>query len=93
MEITIDSDTLKTVRKARKIARSRLAKLTGMTERQITKLETNEGQPKLPHAAFMRLAAALDIPQPVLTGELDLIDEDLTPASERSCDTGCGCCS
>ncbi|MEM1237703.1 MAG: helix-turn-helix transcriptional regulator [Pseudomonadota bacterium] len=91
-EITIDTATLKTVRKARKIARSKLAKLSGVTERQITRLETNAGAATLPHPAFMRLAAALDIPQPVLTGELALMEDDLVPASELNCESGCGCC-
>ena len=79
-------DRLKTIRKARKIGRPNLAKLAGLTERQLAKLETNTGL-GLPGASLLRLADALNTTPLALTGELDLIDDDLKPAS--SCRKGC----
>ncbi len=43
--LTIDAARLKTVRKARKIGRPKLAKLVGLTERQLAKLETGTTAP------------------------------------------------
>ncbi|MEM9350872.1 MAG: helix-turn-helix transcriptional regulator [Pseudomonadota bacterium] len=85
----IDPGILKTVRKARKIARSRLAKLSGLTERQITRLETSSASAALPTDALTRLSCALQVPEMALTGDLALIDDDLTPASEHRCTNGC----
>ncbi|MCG7492694.1 helix-turn-helix transcriptional regulator [Thalassobius sp. Cn5-15] len=88
--LTIDPQRLKTLRKARKLGRPKLAKLVGMTERQITKLETAVAGPATAMAepAADRLAAALHIPTLVLTGELALIDEDLQQV-QNSCTSGC----
>ena len=41
--VQIDTITLKTLRKARKIGRHKLAKQAGLSERQLTKLETGTG--------------------------------------------------
>ena len=78
-------ELLKTVRKARKIGRPRLAKLTGLTERQIARFETGTG---VPSGALAKLSAALQVPESVLTGEEPLADEDLMPAAE-GCTKGC----
>ncbi len=43
--LTIDPLRLKTVRKARKLGRPKLAKLVSLTERQLTKLETAKTAP------------------------------------------------
>lgn len=59
--LTIDPQRLKTVRKARKLGRPKLAKLVSLTERQLTKLETAKTA-TLPEPAAVRLAAALQIP-------------------------------
>ncbi|MGR3713635.1 MAG: helix-turn-helix domain-containing protein [Shimia sp.] len=85
--LTLDSDRLKTVRKARKIGRPKLAKLTGLTERQLAKLEGNGGT-SVPEAAVTRLSEVLQIPVMALTGELALIDDDLKPA-QSTCTSGC----
>ena len=84
--IAIMPDRLKTVRKARKIGRPKLAKMSGLSERQLARLETTKGL-GLPDDFLIRLADALHITPLALTGELDLIDEDLTPSS--TCTKGC----
>ncbi len=88
MTATLDAGTLKTVRKARKIGRPRLARLAGLTERQIARLETS-AQGAVPQDVLMRLSAALQVPVEALTGALPLIDEDLIPAAQSSCKNGC----
>lgn len=85
-QVSILPDRVKTLRKARKIGRPKLAKLTGLTERQLTKLESSAGT-DLPEPSVERLADALNITPMVLTGELALLDEDLKPAS--TCTSGC----
>lgn len=88
--LKIAAEKLKTVRKARKIGRPKLAKLTGLTERQIAQLESNGiMHGGLSEQAALRISQALDIPMGALTGELALIDEDLKPASQNKCTTGC----
>lgn len=90
MSVQIDSQKLKTVRKARKIGRPKLAKLSGLTERQIARLESSDPIVIAPsNSAVARIAEVLQVPVGALTGELGLIDDDLTPASEKKC----GCCS
>ncbi|WP_422050975.1 helix-turn-helix domain-containing protein [Shimia sp.] len=89
-ELTIDPQRLKSVRKARKLGRPKLAKLTSLTERQLTKLETASKGAALPEATVIRIAGALGIPALALTGELPLIEDDLQPAAKTS---SCSCCS
>ncbi|MBE1291004.1 MAG: XRE family transcriptional regulator [Rhodobacteraceae bacterium] len=84
--LTIDPQRIKTVRKARKLGRPKLAKLVSLTERQLTKLETVKTA-TLPEPAVLRLATALQIPTQALTGELPLIEDDLKPKS--TCTSGC----
>ena len=84
--VAILPDRLKTLRKARKIGRPKLAKMSGLSERQLSRLETTQGL-GLPDAFLVRLADALHITPLALTGELDLIDADLTPSS--TCTKGC----
>lgn len=90
-ELTIDPQRLKSVRKARKLGRPKLAKLTSLTERQLTKLETASKGAALPEATVIRIAGALGIPALALTGELPLIEDDLLqPVAKTS---SCSCCS
>lgn len=87
---TIDPERLKTLRKARKIGRPKLAKLSGLTERQLAKLEASSDRgAALPDAVLGRLSTALQIPALALTGELPLIDTDLQPAAKPTCASGC----
>nr|WP_247738897.1 helix-turn-helix domain-containing protein [Shimia sp. R9_2] len=81
---------MKSVRKARKLGRPKLAKLTSLTERQLTKLETASNGAVLPEATVIRIAGALGIPALALTGELPLIEDDLQPVAKTS---SCSCCS
>ncbi len=85
---TILPERLKTIRKARKIGRTKLAKLSGLTERQLTKLETAKGV-DLPATSLMQLAHVLQVTPYVLTGEFALDESDLQPASTSSCTSGC----
>ncbi|TCL09347.1 hypothetical protein BXY66_1392 [Shimia isoporae] len=87
--LSIDASRLKTLRKARKIGRPKLAKLSGLTERQLAKLESSSGFTPLPEPTVAKLSAALQIPTPALTGELPLIDDDLQPAQKSTCTSGC----
>lgn len=87
--LALDTARIKTIRKARKIGRPKLAKLIGLTERQVTKMETSSAQTALEHGTALRLAMALDVPLPTLTGEFDLAESDLQPAPQKSC----SCCS
>mgnify|MGYP001797855356 FL=1 len=79
---------MKTIRKARKIGRPKLAKLTGLSERQITKIETAEID-KLSHSALGRVAAALHVDAVVLTGDTGLSDGELQPLDKPKCTSGC----
>ncbi len=85
---TVLPDRIKTIRKARKIGRTRLAKMTGLTERTLTKLETAKSAEMTPDA-LDHLAHALQITPFVLTGELPLSYSDLEPASAHTCTSGC----
>ena len=88
--MAIVSEKLKTVRKARKIGRPKLAKLAGLTERQIARLEGAGSTPaNLPNDTVARIATVLKVPAETLTGQLDLMDSDLVPASETKCTSGC----
>lgn len=87
--VTVDAAALKSVRKARKLGRPRLARAVGVTERQIARLEgvgvAGDGvAPEL----VVKLSAVLDISPDVLIGEQELHDLDLTPRAKSSC----SCC-
>lgn len=79
---------VKTVRKARKIGRPRLAKLTGLSERQLAKIETGDGA-EISDDTVLRISDALRIPALALTGDFDLTEADLQPVQHGK---GCGCC-
>ncbi len=59
--LTIDPQRLKTVRKARKLGRPKLAKLVSLTERQLTKLAIAKTGPCQPHIG-LRLPDVLQTP-------------------------------
>jgi len=85
--MTIDASRLKTIRKARKIGRPKLAKLSGLTERQVAKLEGASGD--LPEKTVEKLSSVLQVPSLVLTGDLPLSDSDFAPATKSTCTSGC----
>lgn len=88
--LTIVPERVKVLRNAHKIGRSKFAKLTGMTERQIAKLEAGDaGDATISEDVAARIAAVLHIPVPALTGELPLVADDLTPPSAPKCTSGC----
>lgn len=86
---TIDPRTLATLRKARKFGRPRLAKLAGLTERFVTRLEgTAPLKGELTQDMLLRIADALQVRPEVLTGEVALSEMDLLQPV-GSCRTGC----
>lgn len=86
---TIDATRVKALRTSRKIGRPKLAKMTGLSERQIAKLESTKGIVTVPTVALERLAHALQITPLVLTGDLEMVQDDLAPAKPSSC----SCCN
>ena len=88
---TIDAEKLKTIRKARKLGRPKLAKLSGVTERQIARLEgAAPMREAVSVATIERISVALQVPAGTLTGALQIIDSDLEPVSKAG--GGCSCC-
>ncbi|MEM7732322.1 MAG: helix-turn-helix domain-containing protein [Pseudomonadota bacterium] len=90
MMMPIDAKVLKTVRKARKVSRPKLAKWTGLTERQISKLE-GAAICEVEPAKMMCLSEALQVPAVVLSGEEPVSDMDMVPLSTPCCSNK-GCC-
>jgi len=88
LELEIKSERLKAVRKARKIGRPKLAKQVGITERQLTKIETSEAV-MLTENAVSKLCQALQINIKTLTGEVPMLEEDLHPLQKPQCLSGC----
>lgn len=88
----IDAATLKSVRKARKVSRPRLARLAGMSERQVARLE---GAGPVMAAATpdvtLRIAEALRVDPSALSGSVGVGDQDIQPMSQTTCGSGCGC--
>lgn len=87
-ELTIDTTRLKAIRKARKIGRPKLAKLSGLTERRLTKIEATHPC-VLPEALVLRLSDILNVPSPTLTGQFPLTEDDLKQANAPTCSNGC----
>ncbi len=87
-DIAVDATRLKSIRKARKIGRPKLAKLTGLTERQLTKLETAKTA-MVAETVLLKVSDALQVPLPALTGEIDVSPEDLQPSAVTTCTSGC----
>ncbi|GIT91066.1 hypothetical protein JANAI62_15210 [Jannaschia pagri] len=87
-ETNVLAERVKTIRKARKIGRPKLSKLVGVTERQVTRIETGQ-MPVLPEALALRLSDALQVPVQALTGDVPLTDADLTEAPVSTCTSGC----
>lgn len=88
--VEIQPNNLKTICKARKLGRQRLAKLSGLTERQIARLEgAGPAEGRLASDVVVKVSGALNVPPDVLTGAMPMSDEDLTPASEAKCTNGC----
>lgn len=85
----ISADTLKTLRKSRKIGRPKLAKLSGLTERQVARFEGATGsETAATGEVIARLTAALGVSAEVLIGTSALTDYDLVSAPKPSC----SCC-
>ena len=85
----IESSRIKTIRKGRKIGRPKLAKLVGVTERELAKMEQSTSGAIIEEDALFRFADALGVPAPILTGDLALEDSDLQPRKVSTCTSGC----
>ena len=84
----INPESLKTIRKARKLSRPRLARLTGLTERQVARLEGGvPARDNLSSAMVLRVAQALQVDPLDLSGEAPT-DHEIQPMSKSSC----SCC-
>ncbi|MEP3345689.1 MAG: helix-turn-helix transcriptional regulator [Litoreibacter sp.] len=86
--VEIKSDRLKAIRKGRKIGRPKLAKLSGLTERKLAKIEA-EALSILPQATIAKLSDALQVPELTLTGAFPLTQGDLNPIEKPQCTSGC----
>ncbi|MEP1767657.1 MAG: XRE family transcriptional regulator [Sulfitobacter sp.] len=86
--INIQSDRLKTIRKGRKMGRPKLAKLAGLTERKLAKIEA-EAVILLDQATVVKLASALQVPELTLTGDFPMSQADLNPVEKTQCTSGC----
>ncbi|MEP0961706.1 MAG: helix-turn-helix domain-containing protein [Roseobacter sp.] len=86
--VEIKSDRLKAIRKGRKIGRPKLAKLSGLTERKLAKVEA-EATSMIPHSTITKLSDALQVPVPALTGDFPLTESDLNPLDKPQCSSGC----
>ena len=88
MTMTICPTTLKSLRKARKLGRPKLAKMSGLTERQVARLEGAAPDRGVDADSVARLAVALHVAPGVLTGAEAVTDLDLATPAKPSC----GCC-
>lgn len=86
--VKIKSDRLKAIRKGRKIGRPKLAKLVGLTERKLAKIE-KEAATVLPQSTVAKISDALGVPEPTLTGDFALTQDDLNPLETTKCTSGC----
>jgi len=86
--IEIQSDRLKAIRKGRKMGRPKLARLSGLTERKLAKIESG-ALPQLPHLTVVMLSQALQVPEPTLTGAFPIDPDDLKPIAKSGCTSGC----
>ncbi|MEP2640429.1 helix-turn-helix transcriptional regulator [Roseobacter sp.] len=86
--VEIKSDRLKAIRKGRKIGRPKLAKLSGLTERKLAKIEADTTF-MVPQSTVAKLSDALHVPEPTLTGVFPLSQDDLNPIEAPQCTSGC----
>lgn len=90
MTSEILAQRLKTIRKARKIGRSKLAKLSGVTQRQIARIERGDVKfTSVDNLQLEQISSALQITQETLVGDIAFTDADLLPIMTSKCNTGC----
>ncbi len=90
MTTDILAQRIKTIRKARKIGRSKLAKLSGVQERQLARIERGGmDDANLDMLQLEQISSALQVTRQTLIGESPLTDSDLKPMSALACTTGC----
>lgn len=87
---SIQPDRLNQIRRARGLGRPRLAKLSGLTERQIARLEgaivSNE---KCTDDTILRLASALQVRPEALTSLAPVTSEDFLVVPQSRCCSRC----
>lgn len=89
--LKIQHQKVQELRRARGFGRSKLAKLSGLTERQIARLEgALPWKGELTSDITMRVARALQVQPETLLGDQPLTELDLAAAPKAS---SCSCCS
>lgn len=84
------SERFKIIRKARKIGRGKLAKLSGLTERQITRIEQGDiSANELSAEQLEQIACSLKISEQALLGGVPLEKGDLLPDAALQCHNSC----
>ncbi|UWQ96881.1 helix-turn-helix domain-containing protein [Rhodobacteraceae bacterium M385] len=79
--MNIQSDRLKAIRKGRNIGRVKLANLSGLTERKLTRIEA-QTTVVLPRSMFAKLSEVLQVPEPTLAGDFPMTYADLRPLAK-----------
>lgn len=86
----IQPERVQELRRARGISRSKLAKLSGVTERQIARLEgALQSKGAINAGMVQRIAAALQIQPETLLGDQPLTELDMAAAPQAR---SCSCC-
>ena len=90
MMFTIQPKRLTEIRKARGVGRPRLAKLSGLTERQIARLEGAIPSKGIDtEDTILRLASALQVRPETLTSTEALTSEDFLVVPQSRCCSRC----
>ncbi|SNT75397.1 helix-turn-helix domain-containing protein [Paracoccus seriniphilus] len=88
--LTILPERVQELRRARGLGRSKLAKLSGLTERQVARLEgALPWKGELTADMANRIAAALQVQPETLLGDQPLTEVDLAAAPRTR---SCSCC-
>jgi len=89
--LEIQAEKVQELRRARGFGRSKLAKISGLTERQVSRLEgALPWRGTLTSDMILRLAAALQVQPEILVGDQPLTELDRAAAPKAS---SCSCCS
>lgn len=89
--LSISPQKIQELRRARGFGRSKLAKLSGLTERQVARLEgALPWKGELTSGMALRIASALQVQPETLLGDQPLTEMDLVSAAPTS---SCSCCN
>ncbi|WP_417250648.1 helix-turn-helix domain-containing protein [Celeribacter sp.] len=89
--LSIPPERIQELRRARGFGRTKLAKLSGLTERQVARLEgALPWKGELTSDMTLRLAAALQVQPETLLGDEPLTELDMAAQQKTS---SCSCCN